>query len=380
MHKQPKKKRFYYDITIGNSLLANPSGVPVEATFNETRTQALFDGEPENYNLSVIRFTLPTLYIPYQIMPVEFDPTNPANPNRTIYSFTLKYNNVLYKQPVQWITQTLASPTPTPPPFTGIKTPDYYIYYSLYNLTYFCSLLNTTLDVCFQTNIVPLLPVVAGKSYVSPYFTYNPNNKLFSLWASGEFLTTSTLPFGMVGLYWNSNLGNIFDDSFNIQFLGFNRPDGDDNRGIIANTYNNSIPSSIDPMGFIYEQLQEFDITGFISKFQSILATTGGMPVVNDIVSNNLQQNTQGTNFGTVASNFLPIITDFEIDNSSGYNLKGFVHYLPTAEFRRIALKGKTPIKQIDISFYWRDVFGNVFPILIPSNSFASLKLLFEEA
>lgn len=364
------KKRYYYDITIPNNLYINPTNAPIKAEFLETRDQSLFDDEPDKYNLSVIRFSVPSVGIPYQIVPVIFDIANPLNPNKMAYSVSLKYLGVVYRQYLQWETQLPNIPIPLPPLYSQVKSELYPLYYSLYSLNHFCVLANKALNLCFQNNIVPLLPV---GSYKSPYFTFQGDGlNLISLWTSDLFLDTAINPINIGGNYlFGANIESAFDG----QGLGFNNPDGLDFRIICLDRGNNKI---VDGLGFLYQQITEFDISGLFEKFQSLIFTSASLPVTHDILSNNVLFD-NFSSAGSVAGGFLPIITDFEVDNSTVNNLKGSIHYVPTAEFRRINLRGKDQIRQIDVSVFWKDVFGNIYPIFIPINNALTIKILFEE-
>jgi len=384
MLNQPKKKRFYYDITIRNFFDTNPSKSPIEASFSETREQALFNDAPKKYNLSVVRFTVPTVEIPIQIVPIKYDVLNPTNINKTYLSICFKYLGIVYTQSIEWTTQAgFADTAFIPPPLPNgsyppnfIKNKNFYAYYGLFSLNHFCTLINTALNVCFQTNIVPLLPVNPN-GYVSPYFIYTPETRLFTVYTPFEFLQSNPNP---IYLALNSELSNMFLASFDGIGFGYNNINGYDYQLTILDRRNNEYTLPIVPPVPLWGTIQEYDTTGYISQFSKILITSGSLCVVNDAVSSNQQDNTINSSQSAVGRGFIPLITDFEIDNASKKNVEGFIHYLPTAEYRRVAMLGDTPIKQTDISIFWEDVFGHIYPVVIPFNSFASIKILFEEA
>ena len=364
------KKRYYYDITIPNNLYINPLNDPIKADFMETRDQSLFDDEPEKYILSVIRFSVPSVSIPYQIVPVIEDLLNPSNPNKMAYSISLKYLGNVYREYLQWETQLPNIPVPLPPQIPQNKSELYPQYYSLYSLNHFCVIANKALNNCFQNNIVPLLPV---GTYKSPYFTFQGDGlNLISLWTSDLFLDTAINPINIGGNYlFGSNIESAFDG----QGLGFNNANGLDFRIVCLDRGNNKF---VDGLSFLYRQITEFDISGLFEKFQSLIFTSASLPVTHDILSNSVLFDNFGT-AGSVAGGFLPIITDFEVDNSTVNNLKGSIHYIPTAEYRRVNLRGKDQIRQIDLNVFWKDVFGNIYPIYIPINNALTIKILFEE-
>jgi hypothetical protein len=370
------KKRYYYDINIPNNITTNPSNTQVNAIFSETRDQPLFDEPPENFILSVVRFTVPSSTIPIQIIQVIPDLINPTNPNKMTYSVSLKYLGNIYTQNLEWIPQDLGVPIPQPPQIPQLKNEKYYAYYSLFSYNHFSTLLNNALNLLMTTYIIPLLPAPPlGTVYTSPYFTFDSINNVYTLWTSGLFLDTAVNPINVGGNY---NLGSIGFGSFDVSGFGYNLASGLDFKFNILFRGNNKEILTTDSTGFIYNMSSEYDITGQFEKFESLLMTSSTLPITHSILSNSVIADASSSQ-GSVAGGFLPIITDFEIDKSSINNLRSFIHYNPTAEYRRVNLRGKQPINNININVYWKDTFGNIFDLIIPFNSSITIKILFEE-
>ena len=88
------------------------------------------------YTLSVVRFTIPTVNIPIKYFPVIYNPANPSDINYSAYSISLKYNNITYTKHLEWKTQVDYVQLPQPPnPLPNAQVfnnPDYYQYYSLF--------------------------------------------------------------------------------------------------------------------------------------------------------------------------------------------------------------------------------------------------------
>lgn len=380
--KSTPKKRFYYDITIPNNVFVNPSQIPIPAKFSETRDSPLFDDHPDKFNLSVVRFTVPTASIPYQYVSTMHDVSNPLNPNKMSFSVSLRYLGITYREYLQWETQATFAPIPAPPPIgpdTRFRGPLFYYYYALYSLNHFCDLINKAFARCFNNNILPLLPPpVPPLVYQTPYMTYDGATNLFTLHVSGLFV--GQVPTIAAG--WDYLLDTCFNTSWNTVGESINNLLGLDIRLVFIPNLGESTPDLTDPSGLSYAYRQEFDTTGNISKFQSLLFVSPSLPVNTDIISNtSVVQGppSAGANFGSVAGGFIPLITDFEIDQSSVKNLHGVIHYIPSAEYRRLTMRGKHPVTQIDIDVFWKDVYGNVFPVLIQTNSAITIKILFEE-
>jgi len=368
---QPKK-RIYYNVNIPHNDLISIQGSPTPAKYSEVRDQALFKGAPKDWVMSVVRFTIPTSFIPIQFFPVEPDPINPLNPNKSIYSITLSYLGNVFQEYLEWEPQETFLPIPPPP--TDITNqenkadPRYYLYYSLYSFQHFCTLINRALDKCFQDNIVPLLPV---GNYTSPFMTFNGETYLFTLTTSALFLDTETNP---INLWFNSFLNANFDTSFNVKYSSINSPTGQNVRYVLLDTGNNAYKDPITDE-ILYRQLQDFYTSGQMSNFTSLVIRSVSLPIVNEMIS--LQPRLSNRGIG-VAGATQAILSDYEIDLGSEKNLRAYVHYIPTAEYRRITMHGETPINRIDLEILWKDNYDNLFPVLIPSHDVATVKILFE--
>jgi hypothetical protein len=76
--------KIYYDIQITN--IENSTTAPPVLYFNESRNTP-FINVPEDYYMSIIRFTLDTPTLPIFIPTIQTSSLNPSqNPNQTIYS------------------------------------------------------------------------------------------------------------------------------------------------------------------------------------------------------------------------------------------------------------------------------------------------------
>lgn len=366
-----KKKRVYYNVSIPHNDNISQFGEPTPAVFQEARDQPLFDGAPRDWDMSVVRFTIPTAYIPIQFFPVKVGTTN-----ESLYSITLSYGGADFQQSLIWETQSKDVPVPPPATTDTIFNPQYFAYYSLFSLSHFCDIINKAISTCYNANIVPLLPVApVGTTYKPPFITFNPATNLFTINYPANFLSTDP---NRVELYFNNALNTNFDGSFDVEFFSFNEPDG-------KNVYykvvdfggSNFTPDATEATGGFYSEVQGYDSTGAIQSFTSIVIRSNSLPIINEAIS--LQP--RGGNYagsGT-AGGSISIISDFEVDLGTGRNIKNFIHYVPTAEYRRITLQGNLPITRIDLEILWKDNYDNFYPVLIPAHDIATIKILFEE-
>lgn len=374
------KKRIYYNVSIPHDDSISVAGSPTPAVYSDVRTSPILDGKPKDWYLSVVRFTVPTSYIPIQFFPIEENPADPNDVNFGIYSVTMTYLGVDYQQHLEWITQDAGAPVPPPGFAIGINdrsfqiNPDFLFYYSLFSFNHFCTLINNALSVVFTTNILPLLPPPPiGTAYQAPFMTYDSVSKLFTLHTQNIFLDTAASP---INIYFNTFLNENFDTSFDNVYFPYTAPNGKNVRFVLLDRIVNREPDSTSPGGFTYAQSQEFETSGQMTSFTSLIIRSNSLPINNEMIT--IQRRGGIGNTG-IDSNTESMITDFEIDLGTIDNMRSFIHYVPTAEYRRVNLNGETPIDRIDLQILWKDNYDNIYPVLIPAHDIATVKILFEE-
>lgn len=370
MNEDNKANKIYYNIVIPHDDSKSINGSPTEANFFEVRTNNLFNGSPKDYYLSVIRFTIPSGYIPLLFFPVTTDPNllpNETNPNYGIYTVTLSYNGNDYQTHLQYVPQNSyiqvpPDPLPTDPP----QRPQYINYYSVYSIQWFLDILNKALSTSF-TNLKSAFP--AAPPTYAPFMTFDNSTKLFTLYAQSGYITG--VP-GNVDIFINTSLSGLFETSFNTKYYGYqNITNGKNQQFIIKDLITNN--STIAPYGILYYSNQEYSTISQWLPFTNITFTSISLPFRSEWTSGGVIRDS-----GNSSNKFRSIVTDFEIDNFSGFETRSFIHYVPTAEYRRIDLIGDTPIRTVDIQVYWKDNYDNFYPILIPAHSELTIKMLFE--
>jgi hypothetical protein len=75
------------------------------------------------------------------------------------------------------------------------------------------------------------------------------------------------------------------------------------------------------------------------------------------------------------------MITDFEVQENSGYGFSGVLSYTPTAEYRMIDLNNSSSEKlnNLDITVYWKDQYSNLHPLYLQPGCKCDLKILFRK-
>ncbi len=404
----------YYNIGIPHNDLISINGSPTPAVFQETRTVPIVD-KASDYLMSVIRFQVPTSRIPIEIMPVTVNPNDSTDPNYTIHSVTLQYNNLNYQTELIWIPELKGQPVPPGPTVgEGPVRKNYYLYYSLYSVQWFVDMINTALATSFTAlktanpGAPPTLP---------PFMTFNTQSKLFSLHAQVSYAGTNT-----ISIFTNPSLSGHFDSSFNTEYYPYNSVAGTHARYLITNTGNNTeviIPPSISTQGLwnkttsyvtgnivywtgtywiatgnntndepkpsstnwntyagftSYRMDQEFNTLPSWLSFQNLVFFSTAAGIRKEYTP---LQSTNTAILQSSGDNYLPILTDFIIDFESGFEIRNTMTYYPTAQYKYIDLQSNSPLVNFDISVYWQDNYSNLYPLMIPAHAVLTMKILF---
>jgi hypothetical protein len=410
----------YYNITIPHN---DAQGLgPNPAVFQEVRSLPLFEGSPSDYDMSIIRFSIPSNFIPILLFPIQPYPN--TNPNLSTMSVTLSYNGVDEQTYLIYTPENLYIPVPPPPASNeGSIRYLYSTYYSIFSYQIMLDMINTALETSYNN----LLATFGGSPPANfpttpPFMALNSATGIFTLYAQTLYNSRQTPPYCQI--YFNGILNTLFDGAFNTLFYQYNSPNGKDvlylieNEGtnlvqvippsfsqipiswnrttayVIGNivnwsnvywiaTVNNtgSEPTASNVNWNVYEGFYsyasnaEFNCQPLWFTIENIIITSGSLPIRYEWLSSQKQliSGTESTN-----ENFFRIVTDFNIDITEGSETRTFINYLPTAEYRRIDLIGNTPIYNIDIQLYWKDFYDNIYPIVIPIHSQVTIKVLFE--
>jgi hypothetical protein len=331
---------------------------------------------PEDYYMSIIRFTLDTATLPIFIPTIQTNPlVNPSGDlNQTIYSFQFSYNGIFSDEIfITWLPQNTFLSAPPFITINSISIQDSSTgYYYCYTFEYFISLINKQVKEAFDAFAAanPTIPATA----VAPVFAWDGSTNIARIMFEESFLTTNATP---IYFYMNSPLYDIFG-SLNALRLGYN--DVGRNFQIIVENYagfnSYSYLDVITNTTYnVIEVIQEYPTISAWSPISSIVFTSNTIPIVSNQVSKPTvftQGNILG-NFGN-NSNFQQIITDMVTDD--GFYKPNIV-YNPTAEYRLIELQGNTPLTNFDVSIFWKNKIGVLTPFYLGSGCCCTLKVLF---
>jgi len=430
----------YYnaDIINDNQLSKVGLGLDPPVRFQETRSTALINDISKFY-FSIVRFTMngPNKDLPVFIPSIQ---TGQADINLTSYSvglqltkqiviggnpftFTGYARRFIYYASESAQAYTASGQTLPNPPLVDQDIRG--IYYYVYTYQHWLDLVNQTLAQTLSS-VDPISPqkptlslqeqfdafyfanggVAPAPSIITeaPFIVYNPSSNLFTL--NGDtygFGGPDAVSFGSgaagneeaMTLWFNTNMFGLFSN-FNNLYLG-NEPTGQVNEIVFQNKLGTNLyfpPSPIlaagPPVTVVltgkgyYQEVQDYESTSslwspvtaivFTSTLIPVYAEQVGAPIVygegNDNTTNN-----QSTNA------FQPIVTDIALPLDNAANYRGFIEYVPSAEYRMAAFtSSRQELRNIDIQVFWKArLDGNLYPLRMFNLSSVSIKMMFRK-
>jgi hypothetical protein len=403
--------QIYFDVTVTNT--QSTITVPPIFYYNEARTIP-FVSNPEDYYLSILRFTVDTGTLPVFIPTIK---PNQSNRDATIYSVTVEYTDPLSgdvfvkQQFIEWFPQD-ASIKPPPPPPSQTANKQQVIetgYYNCYSYSYWCYLVDVAMKDAFDDVVAQGLahvPPVAIPAQYAPVMTWDTTSASASLFAQASYFTNTTPPVFQQGfevnpffpsnepvrLYFNAPLFSLFS-SFPAKYLGFQGVTDGKNflfePSTVGGTQVQTVqppfnsgqtpsptPPQAPPASWIACNIyQEFSTTPSWSPITAFVFTSNTLPINPNQVSTPLvftdatQVSLGGNNADT-----LNIITDLVSDDGT---YKPNLVYEPTAQYRYITLFGNRPLFNIDLQIFYRTKLGGLVPFRLQSGGTVTLKIAF---
>lgn len=192
------------------------------------------------------------------------------------------------------------------------------------------------------------------KVLTAPTTNYRENYYIINFFTTGNDLITPSVPLHTPPTY--PFVGSHYIVNSNIQ-------------------YPSQYTENIAHANLLIKQPQELSTIDTWTPINAIVFTTTSLPIVVNQFSASSSIGEKPPS-GSTSNEFAFIITDIQ-SNDQGFRPN--VLYTPTAEFRRIDLTGNQPIRNIDISIFWRSTTGALIPMVLASGAQASIKLLFEK-
>jgi hypothetical protein len=363
--------QIYYDLDIINNDTTG-NNPPPQLRFNEIRNSPYLMS-PENYFMSVIRFSLQTPTLPVFIPQVML---GQSDVNKTIYSITMSYDvagtPVEYQQYLTYVPTDTAQPSPSPPLTFQDLTSAYY-----YTMTYqhWALMLNNTLTACF--NGLNAAVVAAGGTLPTtnpPFFEFDPQGLLLIL--DADELGFSSSLSNPIKIFTNSPLYTLLS-SFQFTSYGYqNITNGKNYQFNIYNINNTNVLNL--PTYNALQMYQEGSTCGLLNPISSIVFSTAMLPVSPSLISVPKVFNSDSRlfNVGNNA-NLAPILTDFQIPFSATNTYKPTLEYAPSSEYRLVDMYGTSPLSALEMSVFWKDNFGTLHPFYLGAGCSATIKIMF---
>jgi hypothetical protein len=343
----------YYDVEMINNDQKNGMPSP-KLVYNEARNNP-FINCPDNYFVSIVRFSLQTPSLPVFIPQVLI---GQSNVNKLIYEFAMvnTVTNAFFSQNVTYTPSNKTIPSPSPPlTFQDLTTE----YYFVFTVPQWIKMLNDTLQ-----SIATAGGIEAG------FFNFDVDTSLLKFYAPQSWGLTYKL-------YCNNQLQTLLDSfQFNYEATPASTNLGDMWNLLVYNdNYTNT--STLNAVNY-YIMKQSSTILPLLNPIKSIVFTTGLFPIQASLTSPpkvfgadaNLFSN--GNN-----SNISPIITDFEVNPSNGNTYKEQIQYIPTGEYRLIDLYGQSPVSTLELTVMWKDHFGGLHHFKLNSGCSCDIKIMF---
>jgi len=369
----------YYDLDITNNDTSNKAPIP-QLNFDEVRSNA-FLSNPSDYYVSIVRFNVDTSSLPTISVQPLVDGVN-TNPDKLIYSMTMKYGTYEYQQYFTWVQQDLLTKAPS-----GIITTNDYVnpYYYGYSHTKFVWQVLNQAFLGAYAGLKAL--VIAGGNVMPttniPFFEVDPITADMKLNVDINYTEFQTTPpvLGQIKIFLNQPAFQILS-GFPAVFQGIKQPNGKDFQltcyDLIGQNKVTITPTAPAVAYTAYQQKAEFSTAPIWCPVRSLVFTTSLLPVNPSLSGDPVIFGEGSIKFNNGNNNNLtPVLTDFQIDLVNGKEYKPQVSYTPTAEYRLFDLVGNNALGSISLQVFWRDRFQNLIPFLLAPLNTASIKLLF---
>lgn len=340
-------------VYVNVSIVNNSVVESIIAQTNAPRSTVIVEN-PSNYYMSVIRF-----FIPLQELPIFIFLDN-------TYSVTISNGVLDFQTFLIFVPDftTNISP-PQPPPFNRY----------VYSYEQFLTSINNALSTSF---------IASGLPGVAPYMIYNPVTQLISLIAPASFHNAGFNDQNQpIKVWFNTSLYTFFGN-FNKLFNGYPPSpvniNGKNFNIIIKPTGENEIiiPASFGGPLAGLQMTQEYFALSNWNDFRSLVITTTSIPIRAEIIPSGLISGNGNGSPGTQVG-YRPILTDFELIFNQAGDTQSFAQYFPPGEYRLVDLLGSTPLKNIDLQFWFQNRNLELFPILIGPLKSLDIKMIFRK-
>jgi hypothetical protein len=258
-------------------------------------------------------------------------------------------------------------------PKVGTPTQTFSSYYFMYYYTTMINMMNTALATATAS-----LNTLSGLSFIAPFFLYDSETQLISLYAdSATFANSLANPVKIWfnNATWNFLVGFNADVYFDNNQT-FNNPNGTDNLILIQNNYGLNLQSMTVPSNYTaIKTTTQYNAYGYWAFLKSIYITTS-MNIQNEIFFINNTSSTQNVNYIGVLTDYLPDLSQTGTGGGAGIGNQIFI-YNATSLYRMFSFNQKTPLYNFNLGVVFADTYGNTYPLILDKGMEASFKFMF---
>lgn len=334
-----------------NLQITNPEDIAIPASIVNSRSSAVLDN-PGDYECSIVRFQIDVTSIP---MLYPFTP-DPARPLETNFGLCFTYLGNVYP----------AAVTVTP----------YQKANGIFTYTEWCERINLAFGVAYAQ----LNADFPGFCTDQPNVFVDFNTNLLKMYAQQQY--KDDYVGGPVGIWFNIDLQRQLNLPWSIynlsapQYRQYLIQVNNTGVAIPPNGLRYGFPETVNKMlGDVFQFTAEYNNLNYWISLNKIVFKTYQIPIVPEAVQ------TGKSIVGDPLSqdNSSPVFTDFVLDKGqAGSVLRGVYTYLPTAEYRMVALSPGSPsLNVLDVQAFWIDDYGFERPVILWKNGTMSLKILF---
>ena len=305
--------------------------------------------------------------------------TGQSNINKSSLSITMTYasstNSYEFQQYLTFVPVNVSDALPSPP----LVTVDYSsTYYDIYSYQNFINMINTAFQSCYAG-----LTTVAGAggnalpSAYAPYFEFDPNAEKAIL--NADILGYNSSLQYPINIYFNTPLLQLFS-SFDASYYGTNVTNGKNYKlNVYALPNSGNVYGITQPSVINYLQMyQEYPTLASVGNpVSSIQFNSNLIPIAPSMQSLPIIYNAPAsTSSQSANSTVVNMLTDIIVpsDLFTGYKPNIIYNANP---YRLISLISNQPLRNYDISVWYKLHSGNLRQFSLASGCCASIKIAF---
>jgi len=306
----------YYNFLIKKS----PSSVYQYVAEREIRNVPILEN-PNDYEVAVARFTLPTNAIPIFVWKGD-----------TYFQVTFTFASTIVKKYCVWQPSSTGG---------GFNERSIWVHQA------FIDIVNKALLDGF-TELKTLEPTCPATE--PPFLTYNSRTQLLT-WNMEQVYGDTTKVFFNSKLYLLMPSFRVFNDYVGGEYI----------YQMISKDLGGGINSTVINGKNYYSTKQEFVTIGIWKDFKTIIFETDNIPIDSEYTM-------------AQANDYRRVLTDFEMVQGA-LQEKQIVQYYPRAEMRWYNFVSSQQMRTMDIKIYWADKLGNAYKFYVDSDFVFTLKL-----